>query len=606
MTLAVGGNPVIIRGTNTFGAISSDSVTITRGPAGTGTPFVDITTADAILPYDVTSYTVNGTNNLNVVGTMNWSNVLNASAGTLPAVLDWVTTQLPLGVGANVVTVRGTNAYGVTTSDQVTLLRGAAGTGTPFVDVTTADAVVPHTTTSCTVSGTNNLNVVGQMQWANPRSTSVGTLAAQLGWSIADIPLGVGSNLITVIGTNAFGVASADNVLIVRGAPGTGAPFVDITNTPAVLAYELTSCAVAGTNNVEVVGTLVWTNLLNGSTATLPASLGWTIAAVPLAVGVNPVIVAGTNSAGAVHWDAVDISRRPATPTGLTASDGTAIEKVVLAWNRVAGVQSYAVWRAMTNDISLAVLLEAACPTNAYEDTSGLEGRTYFYWVLARQNGADSEPSVPDSGYRQLEASADIHATLGVYSNAVEITWTGVAGARDYRLLRGQSGNITMADELAAHVASTSFVDTNLTPGVVHYYWVRGERDAAAGAWLGPAPGYALLVANFSDRIHWGSRDTSKADTLIAKLLPSSWSPLLNEGWRIGIINAQTGLLVSGPFDMMTKNGRQWTYRSKTATVIYTERFYKRKNTFKARLVFKFTGTMPTKPGVYLDPPATK
>jgi hypothetical protein len=260
----------------------------------------------------------------------------------------------------------------------------------------------------------------------------------------------------------------------------------------------------------------------------------------------------------------------------------------------------------MTNDISLAVLLEAACPTNAYEDTSGLEGRTYFYWVLARQNGADSEPSVPDSGYRQLEASADIHATLGVYSNAVEITWTGVAGARDYRLLRGQSGNITMADELAAHVASTSFVDTNLTPGVVHYYWVRGERDAAAGAWLGPAPGYALLVANFSDRIHWGSRDTSKADTLIAKLLPSSWSPLLNEGWRIGIINAQTGLLVSGPFDMMTKNGRQWTYRSKTATVIYTERFYKRKNTFKARLVFKFTGTMPTKPGVYLDPPATK
>ena len=132
---------------------------------------------------------------------------------------------------------------------------------------------------------------------------------------------------------------------------------------------------------------------------------------------------------------------------------------------------------------------------------------------------------------------------------------------------------------------------------------MQAESAVAAGAWCGSTPGYALLTANFADKKTWAMRDTKKMDTLICKQLPGPWSALLNDSWGLAIINVSSRAIVSGPFELVTKNGKVYTYKSPTATITYIERYNKRKGTYKTKLVFKFAGAMPTKPGVFLQRP---
>ncbi|MCX7004747.1 MAG: LamG domain-containing protein, partial [bacterium] len=123
--LAVGPNTISAYATNAYGNMTNASVTITRGGIGTGAPFVDITNVvPPVLSYDVTSYAIGITNNMQVVGTRRWANALTSANGAL------VNNQatIPLGVGANPITVTGTNALNVSASDTITITRGGNGT----------------------------------------------------------------------------------------------------------------------------------------------------------------------------------------------------------------------------------------------------------------------------------------------------------------------------------------------------------------------------------------------------------------------------------------------------------------------------------------------
>jgi hypothetical protein len=161
-----------------------------------------------------------------------------------------------------------------------------------------------------------------------------------------------------------------------------------------------------------------------------------------------------------------------------------------------------------------------------------------------------------------------------------------------------------LAALLAGDITDTNYTDATVTPGLVYYYWVQAQSAVAVSAWSGTTPGYALLAANFADKKMWSMRDTKKYDTLTCKQLPGPWSELLDAGWSIGIADALTHEIVNGPFELVTKNGKLYTYKSATATITYTQRYNKRKDTYKVKLVYKFLGNMPTKPGFYLHPPA--
>jgi ubiquitin len=75
------------------------------------------------------------------------------------------------------------------------------------------------------------LGVVGTLQWTNTLTEGAGTFPATESWSLDDVCLAVGDNVLTVSGTNAFGEAVSDTVTIQRPAGWANRPPVAQTLT---------------------------------------------------------------------------------------------------------------------------------------------------------------------------------------------------------------------------------------------------------------------------------------------------------------------------------------------------------------------------------------
>ncbi|MBN1669387.1 MAG: right-handed parallel beta-helix repeat-containing protein [Kiritimatiellae bacterium] len=121
LALSVGANLITVYATNDLGDVATDSVTVTRGDEGTGTPSVSITNAPDWIYYDETSAQVKGMN-VNVIGEMWWvnANVPDATNAFSPGFSVNVTG---LQYGDNEITVAGSNTFGVIASDAVSIYR---------------------------------------------------------------------------------------------------------------------------------------------------------------------------------------------------------------------------------------------------------------------------------------------------------------------------------------------------------------------------------------------------------------------------------------------------------------------------------------------------
>ena len=107
--------------------------------------------------------------------------------------------------------------------------------------------------------------------------------------------------------------------------------FIDITNGNETVSSSVETCTVGGTNNTWTVGSLWWTNSANGANGAFPVSgTAFQIADIPLAFSVNTISVYGSDEAGRVVSDSVEIHRRPAvhpgdSPIHYVATNGLAI-----------------------------------------------------------------------------------------------------------------------------------------------------------------------------------------------------------------------------------------------------------------------------------------
>ena len=181
-------------------------------------------------------------------------------------------------------------------------------TNTVYIDITNQDRTVSSATTTATIGGSNNYLAVGRLVWTNALAGTGGWRWAIVGggyWTQAFVAaLAVGTNIITVTGTNTAGMANGDSVTIIRQDPPTY-PFVDITNQDGVVVGS-SSVTIAGTNNIYTVGMLQWSNSLTGGSGNCPTGMPWWSISVPIAYnGTNVITVTGTNTAGIVRGDQV-------------------------------------------------------------------------------------------------------------------------------------------------------------------------------------------------------------------------------------------------------------------------------------------------------------
>jgi len=122
--LAQGDNVITVTGTNILGNTDSDFVTITRdAPKGYGTPVIMILNGDVTVGDATTTYNLNGTANLHVVGNISWSNTQTGAEGSLPALASWTINSIALASGKNTITVWGTNYISEVSSKTTDIIR---------------------------------------------------------------------------------------------------------------------------------------------------------------------------------------------------------------------------------------------------------------------------------------------------------------------------------------------------------------------------------------------------------------------------------------------------------------------------------------------------
>jgi sulfatase modifying factor 1 len=304
--LAVGSNLITVAATNASGTAASDVVIITRQAAPV--PSLVIATLDQTVGFAVSNLFVEGTSS-NLVGSIRWTNLLSGVSGSLSAASSW-SLVAPIALGANMLILSGSNGVGQTASDTVTVTRVSL----PVLDVTNTPVGVRYSTTNWSIGGVHS-GLVGQLRWTNALTGGNGTVAVVSPFGIGGIALAVGSNLITVQGTNLYGDAASDSVTITRGGIGTDLPTLDVTTANQSVGNAVSNMVISGTANLHVVGQISWFNMLSGPGGSFAAGTNWLFMA-SLAVGTNTIIVSGSNLWSETTIDVVTIIRGPSASAG--------------------------------------------------------------------------------------------------------------------------------------------------------------------------------------------------------------------------------------------------------------------------------------------------
>ena len=294
-------------------------------------------------------------------------------------------------------------------------------------------------------------------------------------WVVATVD-GFGSRPSTP-DTGYLGLTAATNLSATNGTRGDG---VELTWTSVAGAteYRVHRATTAVFGDATVIATVAGIPYLDmGATAGILYHY-WIVAASSLDTAEPSSPATG--------------QRQAPGPGGLAATKGIHTDRVGLAWNAVVNATEYAVYRHTTSNFSSASLLLATSNEFASDNTANL-GIEYHYWVVATVGGIETAPSTPDTGYLGIPSVNDLSATNDTRLDGVELTWTTVVSATEYRIYRSTTDVFEDAS-LVATVSDGPWLDTNATGGVPYYYWIEGANSLATAAASASASGQRRLV----------------------------------------------------------------------------------------------------------------
>jgi autotransporter-associated beta strand protein len=196
------------------------------------------------------AYDLSGWNNAFTIGGLAWSNAAAAASGSVPVGAPWWNiTALPLALGANRVSLTGTNSLGASATAVLNITRMAGG-AVPFT-ITNTPSVV--STTSTNIGGTVNTNLAWSL-WFEVRSNSLagplldyGALITRPTWQFTARHFVFGTNVISIFCTNGLGESVRTSLSVIFSE--TVNPYVRPRPRPAEIYWGGLS-----TNNPALVG----------------------------------------------------------------------------------------------------------------------------------------------------------------------------------------------------------------------------------------------------------------------------------------------------------------------------------------------------------------
>lgn len=171
--------------------------------------------------------------------------------------------------------------------------------------------------------------------------------------------------------------------------------------------------------------------------------------------------------------------RKIATPTNISASDGTYADSVVFTYSSVEGASHYYIYRSKLGEPgSMANIM--VLTINSFTDTTGIYGVAYIYSVHAysSSSGSWSDVSVTDMGYRTIPPP-DLVVNDGTTTENIKLF--GYTTYREtendvYYIYRSTSS--TGEKIFLGSTAYPSYYDATAVAGVLYYYFVKTYNGA--------------------------------------------------------------------------------------------------------------------------------
>ncbi|MDR0706714.1 MAG: fibronectin type III domain-containing protein [Treponema sp.] len=165
----------------------------------------------------------------------------------------------------------------------------------------------------------------------------------------------------------------------------------------------------------------------------------------------------------------------PSAPSGVTA---TALESggIRVSWNSVSDATGYRVIRSGSENGTYVQVGWAESASYTDKEVSG--GTTYYYHVMAVNEGGDSPLSSIVSATAVMIAPANVTA-VAQSTSGILVSWDSVSGAASYKVYRGGSADGEYT--LAGSPTEPAYTDTELSMGTTYYYKVSAVTSGGEG-----------------------------------------------------------------------------------------------------------------------------
>ena len=362
-------------------------------------------------------------------------------------------------------------------------------------------------------TATANLTTVGTSDWAHwPEFTEKSSGAAQITNTVA-----VGTGAVGTYGDDQRTLTWADGSPAVSGSLTTGqyssgigsgfqitAP-ADTTNRTLTLYVggwssngKLTAHLSDGSAADYVDSTFSGSGQYD-ATYTITyhaASAGQTLAVSWTHLAFNGQTNGNVTLSGAALSGGGTTSSPPATPTGVSATQGASASSVTVTWTAVSGATSYTIYRSTASGTQGSSI--GTSTTASYTDSTVVPGTTYYYSLTASNSGGTSSLSAQASGYASAGSVSGVGANTAVTANLTTV------GTSDW----AHWPEFTEKSTGAAQITNAVAVGT----GSVSTY----SDDLRTLTWSDGSPTLAgsLTTGKYSSGIGSGLQISAPADTM--------------------------------------------------------------------------------------------
>jgi predicted outer membrane repeat protein len=231
---------------------------------------------------------------------------------------------------------------------------------------------------------------------------------------------------------------------------------------------------------------------------------------------------------GVVDLGAYEQPPAPPAPTGLTASDGTSREGVLLAWTGVDGEDGYRILRADAAGGPYVQVGLAGPDAVSHLDPLPCRSGTFHYRVAAFTYGGDSAPTAPDEGWVAAcpapGAPGGVRASDGLLAGVVRVSWEAADHAGEYLVWTApeSAGDYTLVavvpwDSLAADLSRPC-------DGLTAWYRVTARNDYGESAPSAADAGSIAPCPVPASPAHLTASDDSHRDLVLISWSGTEWA----------------------------------------------------------------------------------